>query len=588
MAIQSSTADLYIGIARHADGKPHRERGAYLSEQAHMLGISVKTLYERLAKYANWSSERKRRADKGKSVFTYSHAFLLSGYIMQTNSKKGKIKMPVKVALDILHESGLVPMVHETTASEVMRQHKLHPDQLSQPSPSTEINWMHPNYAHQADWSMCRVFYLPQGGAQVMSDAVYNRNKPENLDKVRHDRALRGIVIDPYSGAFDVFYVRTSGESGAAMFELLMHAWGQQDKRPFHGVPKYMYWDMGAHHKHKALGNLLENLGVTEMAHMPGNSRATGAVETTQKIVEQHFETRLSFLNVANVAELNALASQWRNAYCGSPKYKHSRHGHTRDAMWSRIRSEQLRLLPSREICQSLMTREPELRTVKPEFRGSIQFAVPGYGTLHYPVMQIPGVIVGDKLRVTLSPYNAPEIFVIQEDEHGNDVFHALQPRMVDDAGYGNDAAQFGKDDSFNAAAFTDADKARQAQEMAAYKTSNVKETEKAKKDKNAKPYQDIDPMGDVKATPVPEHIQRNGTDIPTRGKQVLRLITYPHVFSQLKDLLGRPVIKSEVESLRANYPDGVPEHELETIAQRLLAGEAAASSQPTLKVVGC
>ncbi|MCD2164674.1 hypothetical protein [Comamonas koreensis] len=68
-----------------------------------------------------------------------------------------------------------------------------------------------------------------------------------------------------------------------------------------------------------AIKSLLASLEVEAITHEAGNSRAKGGVENANNIVETQFESRLRFEPVNSVAELNATAQAWAEAYNANP-----------------------------------------------------------------------------------------------------------------------------------------------------------------------------------------------------------------------------------------------------------------------------
>ncbi|MEQ0902917.1 integrase, partial [Pseudomonas aeruginosa] len=108
-----------------------------------------------------------------------------------------------------------------------------------------------------------------------------------------------------------------------------------------------------------------------------------GGVEVGNNIVETQFESRLRFQPVNDIAELNASAQAWAEAYNANliPHQDSRLHRKGLDApvarydLWQLIRAEQLRLLPPVEVCRALMTSSEVERKVNPDL--TIQFKHP-------------------------------------------------------------------------------------------------------------------------------------------------------------------------------------------------------------------
>jgi hypothetical protein len=178
-----------------------------------------------------------------------------------------------------------------------------------------------------------------------MRSSVFYKNKPANLKRIENDRVWRYVVTDHYSGAVWVHYV-FGAESALNISESFIAAIqpSGDERRPVHGVPRIVMMDMGSANTSAVFLNLLKRLQVEPIAHAPENARATGQVEKAQDLVERSFESGLRFQPVASLDELNAQAAVWMTWFNGTQR--HTRHGHTRYAMWATIRDEQLRLAP--------------------------------------------------------------------------------------------------------------------------------------------------------------------------------------------------------------------------------------------------
>jgi len=485
--VQAPDSVYWIELAHEVAQLPHGQRTGRMQSAAQLKGITLQTAWDKLRDIGGFVSERKRRADSAavndeNLALTEDQAKLVSGMVMKSRSAKGKNGMPMKRVLDILRHSVEVdfPEISESTAWRCLRHHCLHPEQLLAPRASGEIRTEGPNHLFEIDVSICRVYYLPEGGVTVIDEKKYNRNKPEHLNKIRHDRALRYVGIDHASGAFKVLYIRGSGETQENMFEFLCFLFAKHEGVPFHGVPKIIYWDMGAHQRASTIKNLLRNLGVRNLAHEAENAQATGAVEQQHRIIESHFESGLRWMPVSDVNALNAWAQEWTQMYCSSIKYLHTRHGMTRYGAWQKIQS--VRLCPSREVLQGAMNTLSEKCKIHADFNGSIQFAIPSFGAQVYGdvISQIPSVCVGDWVDVSVNLYSVPEIQVMVEEE-GKEVFYALKPRETEDFGYSVNVPVFDSGE-IKGAKFSKADKQRQALDMLATGQDTPENAKKALK----------------------------------------------------------------------------------------------------------
>jgi hypothetical protein len=373
-----------VQVAADAAAAGHGRKEAVYAAACAELGMSRPTLMRALSDVAV-RGDRKRRVDAGQVSLTRDDAILISAMLMESLRKNGKRILSVAQAVDILRRNGEVKAefldpasgeVRPLSASAIargLRTHGMHPDQLLRPAPAVEMQSLHPNHVWQIDASLCVLYYLKTGadresGLQVMRSSVFYKNKPANLKRIENDRVWRYVVTDHYSGAVWVHYV-FGAESALNISESFIAAIqpSGDERRPVHGVPRIVMMDMGSANTSAVFLNLLKRLQVEPIAHAPENARATGQVEKAQDLVERSFESGLRFQPVASLDELNAQAAVWMTWFNGTQR--HTRHGHTRYAMWATIRDEQLRLAPSVEMCRLLLTHQPESRKVNDRLR---------------------------------------------------------------------------------------------------------------------------------------------------------------------------------------------------------------------------
>lgn len=82
-----------------------------------------------------------------------------------------------------------------------------------------------------------------------------------------------------------------------------------------YGVPRILYTDPGCALVSATMRNLCRALGIQFIAHQPGNARATGSVEKARDILECSFESRLRFVRINHIDELNDRVKLWRMDY---------------------------------------------------------------------------------------------------------------------------------------------------------------------------------------------------------------------------------------------------------------------------------
>lgn len=572
--------DLLRNLAMRLAEAPHGGRTDLVDEAARTLCVSRQEVYRRL-KDVGFRSGRKRRVDRGRSMATKDVALKAAALVQGARRKTGKKTMPLTEALDILRENGVGSVDAATgevrlptsanTLSRAMRKHGCHPDMLKQDKPHTHMRSLHPNHVWQVDASLCVIFYLPKVGLRVMEEGVFYKNKIHNLEKVVKERVWRYVITDHYSGTLYVRYVQTAGESAENLAETFLQAIqkrGQDD--PLHGVPFYLMMDMGSANTALLFKNLLKNLGVKDLVHKPGNSRAKGQVEQAQQLVETQFEGRLSYMRIETIEQLQAAADRWRCHY--NAWAVHTRTKQTRNALWLSIKEDQLRIAPSMELCRELVTSRPVEAIVRDDM--SITHSVKGYGRQTYDLRYVAGLVPRMKVLVMVNPYRAPSVDVAVKDERGDETVWTIEPVEMDEAGFRIDAAVWGQE--HKALPETVADR-------------NTKEIEAAGvvagRKTGVAPY-GLDIEADISAAPAPAYLPRRGRDLGLdAARREIPPLSHVEAAKALKATLGQAWTADRYAWLVQRYPGGVPADQIDEIAARLAAPSTPAGA--VLKVVG-
>jgi hypothetical protein len=111
--------------------------------------------------------------------------------------------------------------------------------------------------------------------------------------------------------------------------------------------------------------------------------------------------------------------------------------------MWQTIRTDQLRICPDVQTCAVLMHSKPEPRVVAGNL--TITFKPRGHERATYSVAAVPGVRIGERVNVVVSPYRAPVICVIAQEEDGSTRYVECEPISMNAAGFMSDAPVFGE-----------------------------------------------------------------------------------------------------------------------------------------------
>lgn len=554
------------------------QKGAIVKAACEKLNISRPQLYREL-ETVGFTSERKQRSDKGKSIVSVEVAEKIGGMVHIGTRQNGKKTLPVTTALDILIAEGSAPKVSAATVARVMKNNLCHPKQLASPSAHDQQKSLHANHVWQVDASVCVLFYLPRGGMQIIDEKKIYKNKPENEKKISNDRVIRYVITDHFSGSIYVEYVYGS-ESAENLTEIFLNAIQKRTaQEPMHGVPNILYTDKGCANTSGLFKNLLERLDVIFIAHSTNNSQAKGSVENAQNIVETQFEGRLRFLKITSLDQLNEAATQWRMMW--NETHIHRRTKRSRNAVWQTISPQQLRIAPSLELCKDLVSARPIEKTVTGNL--TVSHSIKGYGQHDYDVRHIDGIYVKAKIMIAVNPYRAPCIDVLTKDEHGNQVIFTCEPMQTDWVGFRADAAIIGEEMKAMPQSAIDANRKRILKN--AYNAETLEQADKAIAKKHTAFEGKLNVMADIQTTDVPTYIKRAGEQMatPQQRRQVapLNLI---QAAKTIRGLVGDLWTAEHMQALKKSFPTGdVPQD----MIPKIVAGINAKTDRPKLKVVG-
>lgn len=569
-----------VSIADAVAAAGHGEKESIYQHAATQLNTSRGTLFRHL-KQVSVSNPRKRRADAGVVTLSKADADLISAYCMEGYRKNNRKITSLSEAIQVLRDNGeiiaatldaktgeLVPL-SESAIANGLRAYNLHPDQLRQATPHTNLQSLHPNHVWQVDGSVCVIYYLPDGNSELveLDDAVHYKNKPQNLKAIEQFRVIRYVVSDHASGVVRYRYYPHS-ESGEHTVRFL--AWAMAPKQgndPFHGAPLIVMVDPGA-----TSGGLVRRfcarMGIELIVNRRRNPRAKGSVEKGNHLVETSFEQALRFMKKrpADFDALNALAETyqlWWNA-----TKEHSRTKRTRFAVWLTITAEQLRITPSAEVLLSLATDEP----IKRQVRGDLTVS---FKNRAWKVDHVPGVYVKSDVFVHWHPFMADTAMAVVWGEDGQEQHIALYEDKTNALGFRESAAVIGEE--HKAKADTVADTNRKRIHQLAAGTDTLAETEKKRDNKHYTPFNGrIDPLLASKQ-PLPTFMAKRGTELGVIAPSVeLLRMNAVQAAKWLHGRLGseyRPELLAEVQ---ARFPEGPTEEDLENVLADLAAGRSA------------
>lgn len=563
---------LAVAYAQRLLDAPSRGRGAIIDEASRALGVSRPTCYRWLKDFMPGS--RKRRADAGSLTLPEDEARVISTYLAEGYRKNAKKLVSVDRALSDLRVNGLIraDAVDESTgevrqlcASTVhraLRSYGLHPEQIRRATPHVSLMTDHPNELWQVDASVCVVFYLPQGGAMIteIDQAVHYKNKPENIKGIEQCRVIRYVGTDHCSGTVRWRYYPHS-ETGEHTVRFVAWMMGRERPAsdPFHGRPKHLMVDPGATSA-GLVKRFCQRMGINLIVNKAHNPRAKGQVECANNLVECEFEGGLKNrrADIRSIDQLNTLAEQyqiWWNATA-----VHTRHNETRFGNWVRISAAQLVKTPAEAILLELATNEPVERKVQGdmtvEFRGQ-----------RWEVRDVPGVMVGEKLRVHWHPFIDNTAMAVIEDAEGEQHI-ALTQVTTNVNGFPSNARHIGE---YRALPDTRLETNRKTLARIATGEAVLDTAEKLRNRKDYVPMQGrVNPYKQAEEADLLDYLPKRSTELTiTRPVFVAPLLT--HTQAALRLVRSGVAMSPERNALlRQWYVDGIPEDELNAIALRL------------------
>lgn len=576
-----------VALALALDSAARGQKTALCDAAAAELGITRATVY-RMLKEVTVSAPRKRRSDAGCSALTREEAEMISAMLISSIRDNDKQLSTLERAVERLRSNGRIAAAQVSTDSgemtpmsisavgRALRIYGLHPDQVLRPAPAVELASAHPNHVWQIDASISTQFYLGDNGAVAMDKAEFYDGKPQNLKRIEKQRLWRYVITDHTSGVIYVHYV-LGAESAENLIHVLISAMckrGETD--PFHGVPLAIMTDPGAAMTSAMFRNLCRALSINLIINKVGNARAKGQVEQAHNIVEREFESGLRLMQKPRtLEEINELAGRWMRHH--NAMVIHGRHQRTRYAMWMTIKAEQLRIAPPAELCRELAIAAPEERKVTAKlrvlFRGS-----------EYDVTPIPVLQVGDKVLVTRNPFrdsDSAQLVLVGED--GREHYHVIDRIGRDENGFAATAHMIG--DGFNSLADAPSQVAKKRLDQLITGTDSVQQAEKALKAKSVPFAGTVDPFKEQADTTLPAFMPKRGTELEARVKVAtveIKPLSHVEAAKGLRARMGSEWGPESLAWLKANYPDGVPDDELDAIVTKLRT-----PVRPGLRLVG-
>jgi len=587
-------------LAQKVTAAGRGEQTRLVHQAAKANGISPQTAYRRLRDYGGWQSGRKQRQDAGKSALSDEALDTIGAIYREGQRENGKQITTIAGCCSIVEESGIEVPVSNQQVARRMRQERMDRKGRAQAEHFVQMRSEHPNHVHQIDPSVCVVYYL-QGRQFIMRDNEFYKNKLDKYAKVKL-KVWRYVRTDHASSVIDVRYFEAAGESQALTFEFLCWTWGRQAGRTGHGVPRILVWDKGSANIAHGVQRLLGSLDVRAIEHATERSNVKGQVEGAQNIVERNFEARLRYEPVDTVEELNAAAVAWCEAWntnslrrIDSRLRRPGAQPYVRAELWMKIRPEQLRELPPREVCAKLLEGKRIERVVSPQLRVSYRHPAAPH-SLQYDLRSCEGVHRGD--RVELAPLligaegQSCAVRLRWTDLTGEEQTWRLAPiEALDEFGQPLQVAVWGEEHKAppKRAAEHTADRLEQLAYPQQTTTEardgeDIRTAARKARQKQVTPFDGkLDAVSHLSKIETPTYIDRRGTEIPAEAPED-RTAPVPlmRALSRLADAWGRSLSPQEYQWLSGRWAEGMPEGELE----RLCAGGEVETRGAGLEVV--
>lgn len=558
-------------------------RSRMIATWARQLRVSRQRVYRELAK-AGWRSGRQVRSDRGTSAVDVESLELLAATMKSSVRESGKETTFIPLARSELEVGNGVEFadVSNEHLARLLKERSL--DMATQKAArrsTVRMRSLHPNHVHQVDPSLCLLYYLPdrtQGirrikrepssRQHVISDAEVYRNKPF-LEKKGDLKVWRYVLVDHRTGYICVRYYQQPGENMVALWDFLIYAWSPKSHPlyAFHGVPSMLVWDAGSANVSKPIVRACESLEVKTTVHMPGAPWAKGAVEVGNKLVEEHFESRLRFQPVDSVDELNAEAERWAAMYNADQIAKLDCRLHRRGSKpfvrldaWMMITPEQLRELP--EEAKELLTYQPVRRKVAGDLTISVVHPRIGRRSL-YRVGGIPGVRVGGEVEVQPRLMDAGGSVRVRLEWEGERIEEIVSPVMLDELGQPMDGPVWGE--SYRANPETHVDLiARKLDTLTGPGRVPLSDLN------DGAGLRALDAVGEASGREVP--LPRRGAVIDTRREPVVH---YTHVEAAKRVMarMGHGWLPEYYQEIKRRLPEASTQEEIDALADELLGG---------------
>jgi hypothetical protein len=572
-------------LAAQLDEAQRGEKVGLVKAAAVEMGVAMQTVHAWLK--AHRYTPRKRRKDAGKTAVSDAEKLALASVITETFRENGKAGVAMTDAVAALRadgkircervdtETGEVIPLSDSGIARALKAARLSPGQLRQPPPHQPLRSRHPNHVWQVDASVCVLYYLPRGvdgksepGAFLMpiKKKEHYKNKLANLKAIERFRVIRYVGTDHCSGMIRVWnYPHAESGAHTVAFLAQMMAPKENPQDRFQGRPIILMVDPGATSA-GMVRRFCDLMGIRLIVNKPGNARAKGQVEEANHLWERKFEAWLGCIRgqISDFADLNRFTARFMLWF--NDTAIHTRHKETRLDKWLSITPEQLVTTAGEKTLLSLATGQPATPTV----RGGLTVQFDGKT---WPVRQVPGIVIGEKLEVAASPFVEGGAVAIRHGADGKLVHYPLTAEEYDEHGFPVSAAVIGE--KYKSPPDTVIEKNAKVIEKFVTGAATLQDAEKTRRGKNFVPFGGtIDPFVRVErhaeALSNVHPLPRAGTPMPEALPAIApRVVSVIFAARQMRKALGDAWNPETFEWLQQQYPDGVPEDELQSLLRR-------------------
>ncbi len=596
------SAELTMELLHLADrlrALPHGGRRRAVEAYAHRYGWSAQRVYTYLGR-VGYETGRKKRADAGVTRLPAETLNFIAASKQASVRANGKTTKPTSVAMNIADASGMRVNLSRSSVNRLLRERRLDTRTQALARNTITLRSLFPNHLHQIDPSLCLVYYLG-GKQQVMDEREFYKNKLEKAARIKM-KVWRYVRYDHASASLDVRYYEAAGETQANLFEFLLYTWGEQISedgellRLSHGRPWHLLWDKGSANMAQGIRNLLDALGVKHETHAAHHPWAKGGVESGNRIVETHFESRLRDEPVDTVEQLNAAAQRWVRDY-NANAIKHvdcrvrraSGEPMVRDDLWHLIRPEQLVRMPAREVCAWFMTAREETRRVR---NLKISFAHPQCGrSRSYDLAPWASDIANGstvRVRPLLICDQGEHAVRIEVERPGREplLLQALPETEFDRFGRPLEGRVAVVGETYRRAPLGLAGEAATVIAAAAYGEGTSLAAAEEKRRRNVQPFvhrAGLSAHAHLGRDALPTRLPRVASELNTPALQQARdeadkgsrlaPLSYTQAALAMRGLIGRDLRIAEYRWIAQRFAHGVPPDQLETLAGQLLHG---------------